>query len=203
MLDSGGTTSNKSLHLGDWSCSGRPVGCPSHSSWRRAYCSSPSFLFSSTVNTVYNNDGSVTIDFRQAITDEVRNCIKADVVSTGRFENRWLEHVSMQDMAPGSSRYPVQASRIWVFSRLTHTRRCAVMVHITAWSDSLVSLYRYGNTVDSEAATRLVFLSRTRLQLSLNYVSSANARSPGRVLDEGAPASLMATKQHGCFPFTF
>ena len=60
---------------------------------RRASC------FSSTANTVYNNDGSVTIDFRHAITDEVRNGIKAYVASTGRFDSRWLEHVTMQDMS--------------------------------------------------------------------------------------------------------
>ena len=58
---------------------------------RRASC------FSSTANTVYNNDGSVTIDFRHAITDEVRNGIKAYVASTGRFDSRWLEHVTVQD----------------------------------------------------------------------------------------------------------
>ena len=77
------------------------------------------------------------------------------------------------------------------------------MVLNTAWSDSLLALYLYGNTVDSEAATLWVFLSRTRLQLSLNYVSRASARSPGRVLGEGASASRMATGQQWCFPFTF
>ena len=57
------------------------------------------YWFPSTANTVYNNDGSVTIDFRHAITDEVRNGIKAYVASTGRFDSRWLEHVTMQDMS--------------------------------------------------------------------------------------------------------
>ena len=76
--------------MGDWSCSGRHVAAHHIRQGyvptvrRRASC------FASTANTVYNNDGSVTIDFRQAITDEVRNGIKADVASTGRFENRWM-----------------------------------------------------------------------------------------------------------------
>uniref|UniRef100_A0AAV1UAY7 Uncharacterized protein n=1 Tax=Peronospora matthiolae TaxID=2874970 RepID=A0AAV1UAY7_9STRA len=51
--------------------------------------------FISTANTVYNNDGSVTIDFRHAIIDEVRNGIKADVASTGRLDNQWLDHVTI------------------------------------------------------------------------------------------------------------
>ena len=48
---------------------------------------------------VYRTDGSVTIDARRLIDDNLRVGMLAEVAKLGRFDHRWMEHTTLTDMS--------------------------------------------------------------------------------------------------------
>ena len=47
----------------------------------------------------YNGDGSVTIDVRIALDDELQARMRTDVATSGRFESRWIVHATLKDLS--------------------------------------------------------------------------------------------------------
>ena len=47
----------------------------------------------------HNGDGSVTIDVRRALDDELQARMRADVATSGRFESRWIVHATLTDLS--------------------------------------------------------------------------------------------------------
>ena len=47
----------------------------------------------------YNGDGSVTIDVRRALDDELQARMRTDVATSGRFESKWIVHATLKDLS--------------------------------------------------------------------------------------------------------
>ena len=47
----------------------------------------------------HNGDGSVTIDVRRALDDELQARMRTDVATSGRFESKWIVHATLKDLS--------------------------------------------------------------------------------------------------------
>lgn len=122
--------------------------------------------FSTRAELSYNDDGSVTVDVRRAMDDEMRNGMKYDITLSGRIDKRWLVHATMADMSWLRDRrgnpYNLNGAG---FARDKRTLGDALMDRGQARSDSFLAQDEHGDTVDRYAATLRVVLPRAHVQL--------------------------------------
>ena len=94
----------------------------------------------------YNGHGSVTIDVRRALDDELQAGMRADVATSGCFESRWIVRATLTDLSWLRNR----RGNAYTLNGVDFAKGSKYLDDILTWETSQSGIVQFSPTCDMD-----------------------------------------------------